>query len=648
MPAADDIFSDDCPSESARRIDAVCDRFETSWRTGERLKIEPLLNEVPESDRWLLLRELLILDIDYRLRKHADASISLSEYELRFPQFRRQVAEVCQPLLGLPSTEKLRDPIEAAGTTVRKFRIGDREVSSLREYELLDEIGSGGMGKVFRARHRLLGRIVAIKVPNESETVARFRREMECIGTLDHPNITNAYDANLEDIPYLVMEFVDGLDLRQLVETLGRLSVPDACELIRQAAVGLQHALEHKLVHRDIKPSNLLLSTAGVVKILDLGLARLENPAESQREDLTGNNFLGTAQYMAPEQALDSSAVDIRSDLYSLGCTLFYLLTGEPPYTGRVSAVLVAHQQSPIPSIHLQRASVPEGLVWVIERLLAKSREDRPATPADVALMLSPFTSGSDLVALASLARSQSELGRMGGLSATAPDTPTFIPVGSPLDAACDSRRGNAEQPSTEHPEVVRDGAHDWGPTTEPLSMPSRFATRRTAMVAGAGFTLLILIVLGVMMWDRWDGRIVLGPTTTSHSGGWQFTNGSVTSPKSATAWLRLPEFSSPEFELHLTAELLDGQRLLLVHVSEETPLTVLFRSHIEVIGQTPENLKPDPDSLGLLNGLWGDWNEGKPRRLILNVSLNHVRLVVNGRVNVDRDENLAKFSAYP
>ena len=291
----------------------------------------------------------------------------------------------------------------------------------LGQYQLLEKLGSGGMGTVYKARHTKLKRLVAIKVlpsdrvANES-AVARFHREMEAVATLDHPNIVRAYDAGEEaGTHFLVMEFVDGIDLSHLVKLRGPLPVADACELIRQAAVGLQHAHEHGLVHRDIKPSNLMLSTplapsagrgAGGegVKVLDLGLARLQSN-QPPGEELTGSGqTMGTIDYMAPEQASDTHTVDIRADIYSLGCTLYHLLAGHPPFHGpRLDSPIkkmMAHAQSPIPSIRATRPDVPDGLVAVLDRMLAKSPADRFQTPADVARALSRFAVTSDLVAL--------------------------------------------------------------------------------------------------------------------------------------------------------------------------------------------------------------------------------------------------------
>jgi serine/threonine protein kinase len=214
-------------------------------------------------------------------------------------------------------------------------------VRQVGPYRLLEPLGAGGMGTVYRALHTHLGKVVALKLLRSSwrdvpEAVGRFRREMRAAGRLRHPNLVEAYDAGAEGVPYLAMELVAGLDVARLLQGHpgGRLAVADACEVVRQAAAGLQHAFENGLVHRDLKPSNLLLTPDGTVKVLDLGLA-LPRSATPGQADLTGaGQFLGTPDYMAPEQLLDPHTVDVRADLYSLGATLYHLLAGRPPFDG--------------------------------------------------------------------------------------------------------------------------------------------------------------------------------------------------------------------------------------------------------------------------------------------------------------------------
>jgi len=281
---------------------------------------------------------------------------------------------------------------------------------TLGEYQLLEELGRGGMGRVYKALQTKLDRVVAVKIlprgrVGDRQAITRFEREMKAVGRLAHPNIVQAHDAReIDDTPVLIMEFVDGLDLAEMVRRLGPLPVADACELVRRTAVALQCAHEHGLVHRDIKPSNIMLARSGEVKLLDLGLARFyaEGGASLPPEEMTGTGqAMGTADYMAPEQVSDSRTVDIRADLYSLGCTLYKLVSGQAPFSGpdyrSTISKLNAHVSQPVPPVRRLVPDVPEKLVAILDRLLAKDPGDRFATPADVAAALEPFCRGANL-----------------------------------------------------------------------------------------------------------------------------------------------------------------------------------------------------------------------------------------------------------
>ncbi len=230
----------------------------------------------------------------------------------------------------------------------------------LRDYQLLEEIGEGGMGTVYRALHTELEKIVALKVLPTEQTkderaVNRFKREMKAVGKVDHPNIVRATDAGeVDGTHFLVMEYVEGIDLSKLVKRVGPVPIADACELVRQAAIGLQHAHEHGLVHRDVKPSNLILAKNGQTKVLDLGLARLHGQNAPQENLTSTHQMMGTVDYMAPEQFENAHGVDIRADIYGLGCTLYKLLTGHAPYSGpgysSVFQKMKGHIESPLPS----------------------------------------------------------------------------------------------------------------------------------------------------------------------------------------------------------------------------------------------------------------------------------------------------------
>jgi serine/threonine protein kinase len=279
------------------------------------------------------------------------------------------------------------------------------------KYQPLHLIGRGGMGVVFAALHTRLKKKVAIKLiqpdyAGDSRVRARFRREMEAIGKLEHSNIVAATDADeVEGHPLLVMQFVDGINLDALIRLCGPLPVAQACEIIRQAALGLQYIHEQKLVHRDLKPSNLMLSTEGVVKILDLGLALLYSDEHGSNELTRSHLPMGTEDYMAPEQWEDSHEVDIRADIYSLGCTFYKLLTGDPPFSGPEYKPLtkrkLAHLHLACPPIQSRRPDVPSGIGAVLDRMLAKESKDRYQIPKSVASALEAFAQGGDCRQLA-------------------------------------------------------------------------------------------------------------------------------------------------------------------------------------------------------------------------------------------------------
>jgi serine/threonine-protein kinase len=269
-------------------------------------------------------------------------------------------------------------------------------------YVLLERLGEGGAGQVYKARHQKMDRVAAVKVIRvelllDAEMVKRFYREVAAVSRLVHPNIVHPYDAGpAGPTHFLAMEYLEGIDLSRLVKESGTLPVAEAKEYIRQAAAGLQCIHENGMVHRDIKPSNLMVSrrvvsgesgTSHPLKILDLGLARLQQAADSAASTITGSNttMLGTLDYMAPEQAMDSHSVDIRADIYSLGCTLFYLLTGQPPFPGGTEAEkLLRHQMKLPPLVREMRPEVPEQLAAVVATMLAKSPEDRFQKPVEL------------------------------------------------------------------------------------------------------------------------------------------------------------------------------------------------------------------------------------------------------------------------
>ncbi|MCA9219468.1 MAG: serine/threonine protein kinase, partial [Planctomycetales bacterium] len=275
------------------------------------------------------------------------------------------------------------------------------------EYEIVRKLGQGGMGSVYLARHTKLGREVALKVLanhrlGDQRVRDRFEIEMKAIGRLSHPNIVIAHDAReISGTPVLVTEYINGFDLGEIVRRVGPLSIANACEIVRRVANALDYTNQQGFVHRDVKPSNIMLGQRGDVKLLDLGLARIEL-GDPDRPEMTGSGqAMGTADYVAPEQVTDSRGVDVRADIYSLGCTLFKLLTGAAPFADdehtNAFAKMTAHVSTEAPSLRTRLPGAPAAIVQLVESMLAKTPGDRPETAAVVAKNLEPFVQGHDL-----------------------------------------------------------------------------------------------------------------------------------------------------------------------------------------------------------------------------------------------------------
>jgi serine/threonine protein kinase len=271
------------------------------------------------------------------------------------------------------------------------------EKLKIGNYDLLDKLGTGGTGTVFKARHRRLKREVALKVLSRSlckdkTFVQRFQREVETMVQLSHPNIVMAYDADEAKVGhFLVMEFVNGQDLASLVQKQGPMGVAEAVDCILQAARGLEYVHLQGMIHRDMKPANLLRDASGTVKVTDLGLARISSTSTALASNaLTqAGGVLGTVDYMPPEQALDSTNLDHRSDIYSLGATLYYLLTGQPPFPGQTMMdTLLKHRDAPIPSLCATRQDVPAALDDLYRRMMAKTTATRVQTMSGVVTSL--------------------------------------------------------------------------------------------------------------------------------------------------------------------------------------------------------------------------------------------------------------------
>ncbi|MBC7854586.1 MAG: protein kinase [Pirellulaceae bacterium] len=372
---------------------------------------------------------------------------------------------------GLRRAQELVLAIGLADVPARPER---RVLGRIGPYQLLGKLGEGGMGTVYKALHSSLEKIVALKVlPRnrlQPEVIARFKREMKAVGKLDHPNIVRATDAGeMDGEHFLVMECVEGADLSELLRRGGPLETADACELVRQAAIGLQHAHQRGMVHRDIKPNNIMLAWsddhAPTVKVLDLGLALLSEPVSSPHGELTTTGqMMGTIEYMSPEQGTDTHLVDIRSDIYSLGATLYKLLCGKAPFSGEryntPGKILVALATQTPPSIGAQRQDLPPGLTAVVDRMLARDPAHRFATPAEVSQALAPYATGADLQHLADRARRPSARAEMTtGESAASTgeffSTPTRVPSKTPVLSKAVSPQASLGKPAWLWPALV-------------------------------------------------------------------------------------------------------------------------------------------------------------------------------------------------
>jgi serine/threonine protein kinase len=383
------------------------------------------------------------------------------------------------------------------------------------KFRILRELGRGGMGVVYQARQTVMNRQVVIKVIHRAlldhpDALERFRREVQAAASLSHPNIVTAYDAEqVGDLHMLIMEFVAGQSLAEVLQKKGPLPVAQACHHVRQAALGLQHAHERGLVHRDIKPQNLMLTPRGQVKILDFGLAKVVSENRPSKNLTALNSYMGTPEYSAPEQATDARSADIRADLYSLGCTLYCLLAGRPPYQDDtpVKTILAHLEKEPTPLPEL-RPDVPAALWQVVERLLAKHAAQRYQKPAEVAQALAPFGKAGAKAAPAPRTVSPGELASPGRVTVAPHDT-------SQLARA--SEAASAEPAQEELPVgIAVPEAELWQPARPTTRAPRKgsgcLIQFKIAVACGVVVLLLGAVLLGGVLfrWTTRDGVVLL------------------------------------------------------------------------------------------------------------------------------------------
>ncbi|MEM6471737.1 MAG: serine/threonine-protein kinase [Planctomycetota bacterium] len=379
------------PAEAMLEVNQHCDRFEDAWRGQNALSLSDWVSKIAKPEGpvlRVLAAELITIDLAHRTSR--GLRIQLGDYVNAFPDLEdKYVRTIVERRLSAQETTRS----SSESTRTELIAVGDQ----IGDYLIESKAGAGGMGQVYRARHKLMDRAVAIKLLNQStveDEVAqqRFLREIRSLAKLSHHNIVTAFDARVFlGRTCLVTEWVDGDDLRELVRRDGPLSTEKALTCVRQAAEGLQYAHSVGLIHRDVKPANLILTPPGVVKLLDLGLAKLDAHSDFDfhvDDSLTApHQFVGTAAYISPEQSRGAQSVDHRADVYSLGCTLFYLMTGEPPFRGATTLdTILAHTSEEIPDVNRypSGAVVPQDVVKLLHQMMAKSPSDRPQSMQEV------------------------------------------------------------------------------------------------------------------------------------------------------------------------------------------------------------------------------------------------------------------------
>lgn len=375
------------PEDVLLQVNRLCNRYEAACRSssGQTPKIEDWLGEVDTQYHAVLIEELIPLELAYR-RKSGEL-FDITDYRQRFPEFDAALLDDEIPGPKMTTSNHEQTPVTSPDRTSAENGETASFPKQIGDYEIIAVLGSGGMGDVYRAVHRRMDRTVALKVlrPEISKDpglIQRFNREVKAAARLSHPNIVAAFNAREEDGVYcLITEFIDGEDLQAIVRRDGPLSVDLAVNVVLQVARGLEYAHGKGVIHRDIKPANILLEQAETVKILDMGLARFdqEGTARDEAELPATGMIMGTAAYMSPEQARNTKNADARSDIYSLGCTLYFLLTGRLTYVGETLVdTILAHASEPIPSLRDdEKNHVAPEIDAIFRQMVAKNPFDR-------------------------------------------------------------------------------------------------------------------------------------------------------------------------------------------------------------------------------------------------------------------------------
>ncbi len=479
---------------ASSNIHVICDAYERSWQNGSAPPIEAVLQEHGASSCLPLLEELIAIEAFHRAR--CGERVSEDDYRTRFPEIADHLLEL------LRDAKKIADRASSEGAaTTHTSSAGERTFAhgvkspanspvagqQLGHYRLVKRLGAGGMGIVWEAVHLRLEKTVALKLlaPHfltDPAFVSRFDREMKAVGKVEHPHLVRAYDAGEDHgTHYLAMEYIDGMDLARYVRERGPLTVPQTLQVMIQAASGLAEAHRAQLIHRDIKPANLMLTRDGVVKITDLGLARLQNRSTAEQDgSLTSSGqILGTPDFMAPEQWDDTHTADARSDLYSLGCTLFYLLMGRAPYSDPASrsfmSKMKAHVTQPIPDLKAMAPQVPDELIAIFQKLMAKDPAERFQTAVEL------------LDALRTFMQSQADVD-------SPPTAPALIPRSDFRQTAITTNLVIANRAEADTPVA----------TQKPPNEPPRFNIR--ALYGLGGLAALILFAVIIVTITNKDG----------------------------------------------------------------------------------------------------------------------------------------------